>query len=220
MSDVLNTNELIVAKLRKVAKLAEWYQALDPKLLTAAADALEAATRQPSEDDREVLRSILLDHLRGIDVSCMEAAILAAGFSRAAVPDTATEGDYHEGLEEGTKIGRAERDAALAAVDRVRAAVSGHPECDRYEEGDVISCGWKSAYASVVTALDVAPEPEDVWEYGLGNRKSPRDAGIPYPDEAHVRWLASALEETPTFGPQLMRRRKAGPWLPVEGESK
>lgn len=56
----------------------------------------------------------------------------------------------------------AERDAALAAIERIRQAVSGHPECDRYEEGDVISCGWKSAYASVVAALDGAPEPE--WE--------------------------------------------------------
>ena len=55
---------------------------------------------------------------------------------------------------------RAERDAALAALERIRRAVSGHPECDRYEEGDVISCGWKSAYASVVAALDGAPEPE------------------------------------------------------------
>ena len=54
MSDVLNTNELIVAKLRKVAKQAEWYQALDPKLLTAAADALEAATRVPVQGEREL----------------------------------------------------------------------------------------------------------------------------------------------------------------------
>lgn len=56
---------------------------------------------------------------------------------------------------------KAERDAALAAIERIRQAVSGHPECDRYEEGDVISCGWKSAYASVVAALDGAPEPEE-----------------------------------------------------------
>ena len=56
---------------------------------------------------------------------------------------------------------RAETNAALAAIERIRQAVSGHPECDRYEEGDVISCGWKSAYASVVAALDEAPEPEE-----------------------------------------------------------
>ena len=86
------------------------------------------------------------------------------------------------------------------------------------QEGYMDSARAALVAAAGVAALDGAPEPE--WEYGLGNRKSPRDAGIPYPDEAHVRWLASALEETPTFGPQLMRRRKAGPWLPVEGESK
>jgi len=125
--------------------------------------------------------------------------------------------DRYKRLADALEAATRERDAALAAIERIRRAVAGHPECDRYEEGDVISCGWKSAYASVVAALDGAPEPE--WEYGLGNRKSPRDAGIPYLDEAHVRWLASALEETPTFGPQLVRRRKAGPWLPVEGES-
>ena len=100
----------------------------------------------------------------------------------------------------------AERDAAVAATERVRAAVK--------PWGSILS----AAKGEVLAALDGAPEPE--WEYGLGNRKSPLDAGIHYPDEAHVRWLASALEETPTFGPQLMRRRKAGPWLPVEGESK
>lgn len=56
---------------------------------------------------------------------------------------------------------RAERDAALSVLERIREVVSGHPECDRYEEGDVISCGWKSAYASVVAALGGAPEPEE-----------------------------------------------------------
>lgn len=86
-----------------------------------------------------------------------EAKLLDAA---ADALEAATEGDYHEGLEEGIKIGRAERDAAVAAIERIREAVSGHPECDRYSEDDVISCGWKSAYASVVAALDGAPEPE------------------------------------------------------------
>ena len=71
-------------------------------------------------------------------------------------------GWLHEGCAEVSYADLvAERDAALAALERVRAAVSGHPKCDRYEEGDVISCGWKSAYASVVAALDGAPEPEE-----------------------------------------------------------
>ena len=108
-----------------------------------------------------------------------------------------------------------ERDAAVAAIERARAIH--RPTMPGYGPKDCVHDG-RAWPCPTVAALDGAPEPE--WEYGLGNRKSPLDAGIPYPDEAHVRWLASALEETPTFGPQLMRRRKAGPWLPVEGESK
>lgn len=48
---------------------------------------------------------------------------------------------------------KARAEAAEAKIARIKEAVSGHPECDRYDEDDVISCGWKSAYASVVRAL-------------------------------------------------------------------
>ena len=58
------------------------------------------------------------------------------------------------------KTAEAERDAALSTIAKVREAVSGHPECDRYEDGDAITCGWKNAYASVVWALEEAPEVE------------------------------------------------------------
>ena len=68
--------------------------------------------------------------------------------------EAATESDYHEGLEEGIKIGRAERDAALAAIERVRA------EADAYaEQPDVMElCG--AVAQALRTALDGAPEPE------------------------------------------------------------
>ena len=65
--------------------------------------------------------------------------------------EAATEGDYHEGLEEGIKIGRAERDAALAAIERVRAILS-----VKWRDGGVPS-RWHS---QLTTALDGAPEPE------------------------------------------------------------
>lgn len=51
----------------------------------------------------------------------------------------------------------AERDAALSAIAKVQEAVSGHPECDRYDDDDAITCGWKNAYASVVRALGSVP---------------------------------------------------------------
>lgn len=40
-----------------------------------------------------------------------------------------------------------------ATVEKVREAVSGHPKCDIYDDDDPITCGWKSAYRSVVKAL-------------------------------------------------------------------
>lgn len=51
-----------------------------------------------------------------------------------------------------------ERDAALSTIAKVRAAVSGHPKCDQYEDDGPITCGWKNAYASVVRALEDSSE--------------------------------------------------------------
>ena len=100
-----------------------------------------------------------------------------------------------------------ERDAAVAAIERVRAAVSGHPECDRYEDGDVISCGWKSAYASVVAALDGAPEPEVEREY-----RRVRPDGVPV--------FNAVFETMPLLDDYYTAEyRTVSPWLPVEGES-
>ena len=65
--------------------------------------------------------------------------------------------DYHA---KRARSAEAERDAALSTIAKVREAVSGHPKCDRYEDGDAITCGWKNAYASVVRAIEEAPEVE------------------------------------------------------------
>ena len=162
-------------------------------------DALEAATRQHSGDDREALidvvkrnRSVVKRMSDGYPSVAFVAdetiadAILAAGFSRAAVPDAATEEfesliypDYeglaaavfersHEpafsddsrGLREarafaeslvemyidqqGLKQLKAEREAALAAIERVRAAIRQYPNY--------------GARFAVEAALDMAPE--------------------------------------------------------------
>lgn len=120
---------------------------------------------------------------------------------------------------------KAERDAALAALERIREAVSGHPECDRYEEGDVISCGWKSAYASVVAALDGAPEPE--WCYTVGGigedgnvwADDPEYWGESGDPGIAESWVKEALESGSFANAIVVKRRKTGPWLPVEGET-
>ena len=161
------------------------------------ADALEA--RQPTVNDRtpefEAIEQELFKHqpllsmqdgsIRGC--KCMDRVFvtktedwgthLAEVFMRlprAVVPDAATEGDYHEGLEEGVKIGRAERDAALAAVDRVRALHTQGKIIDvwgksRSQADDFLVCvectdpdnWWIAHPCATVAALDGAPEPEE-----------------------------------------------------------
>lgn len=130
----MNTEELLEEARGWSSSYASWG---DNGLVDRLADALEAATRVPVQGepnhDRERIAAILqLRHPGNMYSTCERDAdaILAAGFSRATAPDTAS-----------------------AAIERIREAVSGHPECDRYSEGDVISCGWKSAYASVLAAL-------------------------------------------------------------------
>ena len=101
--------------------------------------------------------------------------------------EAATEGDYHEGLEEGIKIGRAERDAALAAVDRVRALHTPGKIIDvwgksRSQADDFLVCvectdpdnWWIAHPCATVAALDGAPEP------GLSESERLEIDGTPY----------------------------------------
>ena len=158
----------------------------------------DAATRQHSEDDREALVRVVANHpiaplmrLGGDAGYPLADAILSAGFSRAAVPDAATEellkrveeaeaqsaedrADWRQmkgraaqrfnayqrkkrelrRMEIRAEKAEAERAAALAAIERVRA------EADAYaEQPDVMEpCG--AVAQALRTALDGAPEPE------------------------------------------------------------
>lgn len=58
--------------------------------------------------------------------------------------------DWHKEQEATLRL---DVEKLVQALDRIREAVSGHPECDKYEEGDPVTCGWKRAYQSVVAAL-------------------------------------------------------------------
>ena len=120
-----------------------------------------------------------------------------------------------------------ERDAALAAVERVRVIHA------RDEHGLCVECSWEYPETSydalsndvswpcpTVAALDGEPEPEGRWEYGLLNPQAPdrgklRDgAHLISDNREHI--LKQQRRGHPSI--QAVRRRKAGPWLPVEGE--
>lgn len=81
----------------------------------------------------------------GIDASAEDRAFIA--HARTDVPDLLA------ALDAATE--RAEK--AEAALARVEAALSAHPECDRYAEDDVITCGWKRAVHSVREAMEGKP---------------------------------------------------------------
>ena len=87
---------------------------------------------------------------------------------------------------------KAETDAALAAIERVKETLSLHNPNGRLVK-------------EVLAALDGAPEPE--WEYAH------REGGRVYDEPSTPLAAAKILNSQP------VRRRKAGPWPPVEGES-
>ena len=44
---------------------------------------------------------------------------------------------------------------AVERLERIQAATANHPApCEKYPDGDVVTCGWKSAYRDVVRALE------------------------------------------------------------------
>ena len=49
-------------------------------------------------------------------------------------------------------------DAPTTALDKVRAALANHPRCDRHDDDDPVTCGWKSAVLDVQAALDGADQ--------------------------------------------------------------
>ena len=47
-------------------------------------------------------------------------------------------------------------DAPTTALDKVRAALANHPRCDRHDDDDPVTCGWRRAVEDVQAALDGA----------------------------------------------------------------
>lgn len=199
----MDNNSNIVSKSTSESVIAEalnkWPSDSESDPNAGVADYLGAALRAANmllepgapdaatEGDRESLSDLLFYSEMGRKIpmnQCESAAdktadaVLAAGFSRATVPDAATEQAKQElaacldlrAYWRGQSVkARTERDAALAAVERVRAI---HV---RDEYGLCAECSWEYPEASydalsndvawpcpTVAALDWAPEPE--WE--------------------------------------------------------
>ena len=112
---------------------------------------------------------------------------------------------------------RAERDVALAAIERVRA------EADAYaEQPDVMElCG--AVAQALRTALDGAPEPEGRWEY-RGRLQSCGYVAEGYISVEHaMNGLRGELEDHPYLAMDdtaIVERARVREWIPVEGESK
>lgn len=127
---------------------------------------------------------------------------------------------------------RAERDAALAAIERVRAMHARRDDLKHPDhEGPVCDgCGDTNGFASpwpcpTVAALDGAPEPE--WELGAALVSDPSEATAHADKETALKNITGWNESVArikrmgrhTSGPSmLVRRRPAGPWLPVGGD--
>ena len=104
---------------------------------------------------------------------------------------------------------RAERDAATAAIERVRAVLSAW-EMVQARNREYLESGNPGMIVPIDctgglrVALDGAPEPE--WEYQCTN--SINTTGLVADPELHARQCSGKIE----------RRRKPGPWVPVESE--
>ena len=128
----------------------------------------------------------------------------------------------------------AERDAALAAIERVRAI---HV---RDEYGLCAECSWEYPETSydalsndvawpcpTIAALDGAPEPEP--EPDAEPKPRPKhNYRWKYPN-GRVSWTFATLDESKTYRPASVRLEgtvleqsldNGKTWLPVEGESK
>lgn len=49
---------------------------------------------------------------------------------------------------------------AEAALERVRAARAGYPECDKYDDDSPVKCGWKRTVQSIDAALEAGADDE------------------------------------------------------------
>lgn len=172
-------------------------------------DELEEARRTQRDDLPARLTGDILDAVPDDNDMQHILTLAAEDLSRATVPDAATERyekaehdrlywrRRYQSMHKRAKAAEAERDAALAAVERVRVIAERH--------------GVKSWTEEIFAALDGAPEPE--WEHALFVAD---DDGV----ERITSWAPGEFDEARRAWPGLVfeeKRRIQAPWLPVDG---
>lgn len=68
-------------------------------------------------------------------------------------------------------------------------------------------------------ALEAATTVETGWEYGTAHREDPKVGAVEWSRARAEERVREWNETTQSVTGLVVRRRKAGPWLPVEGES-
>ena len=115
-----------------------------------------------------------------------------AEFIAAANPQATLE------LIERMREAEAERDAATAAIERVRAIAERH--------------GVKSWTEEIFAALDGAPEPECEYRWGDRNHHAFFDESRHEVFDSHIEAKVALNRESDRHEDRVLRRRKAGPW--------
>ena len=169
-------------------------------ILRRTTDALEAAEAE------------LRDMLR-VDIPSLKA-------ERDAATEALAKSDAaFRALKLSTAKADSERIEMQRALDRVRAVLAKERAWHEHlvESGDAVPRN-VIGIGKVESALDGAPEPEDVWEYQWGE---PGESFEGF-DSFATEELALAEMELDSDYPshRVMRRRKAGPWVRVESEEK
>lgn len=159
LSDVLGMmfadDDRAEAEHRRGLRNAEFIAAANPDAVIALLDRLEVAERERDVLGKAAFAAVVAS---GEDVAGSET--WESYFRPMTFPNRV------DAVHQNVTSLREERDQsdreALTAentLSLIRQAVSGHPQCDRYEDGETPACGWKSAYGSVLWALEQNPRP-------------------------------------------------------------
>ena len=180
-------------------------------LMNEAADALEAATGE--------LDKVTLDRLQELAEE--------RGYDKGFAAGWKSGGRTADLLAPKLRKAQAERDAAVAALERVRNVLEllrNYAEDSIVTTHGMLSASFVKEHVEIaLSELDGAPEPESRWEY-RGRLQSCGYVAEGYISaEYAMNGLRVELEDHPYLvmdDTAIVERARVREWLPVEGESK